>query len=152
MSILDNLETAMPNSYNPNQLVTYKVIDGDTVSYSTIKTVDLEYELDKYRQYQLRIKNHIKLMSDIEEGIIEWYNPNYDKEEVLAALCELLSYTPSKEITINANLSVEVIVQVPVDEVADFDAQSVLNDCLSMDYNGDGFVNSHYVDSVDIEF
>ena len=42
-------ETVAPLHYNPNQLVTYKVIDLDaaeqTTSWPTVKVVDLEWEL-----------------------------------------------------------------------------------------------------------
>ena len=39
-----------PVHYSPNQLVTYKVIDGSNVTYNTDKVTTIEYELDGVRK------------------------------------------------------------------------------------------------------
>ena len=50
-------ETVVPAHYNPNQLVTYKVIDLDatdqTISYPTVKVTDIEWELEQSKSITL---------------------------------------------------------------------------------------------------
>ena len=138
--------------YNPTLLVTYKKIENHEVSYPTEKVTDIEFALDQGRRNSEAWRKLVNKVDDIKENIVEWYNPNYDKEEVLNALCELLDFTPVKTVTVNATVSVEVVVEVPVDQIEDFDAQQLLNDYLVIDYTDGGTVNSHYVEDVDVEW
>jgi hypothetical protein len=138
--------------YNPNQLVTYKKIHDGIVSYETVKMNTLEYDLAQYRALQDTDRKNRSMMNNLEENIIEWYNPNYDKEEVLHALCELIGFTPIKKIRVTGQVYVEVDIDVPVDEIEGFDAQQSLNDYLAIDYTDSGCVNSHYVEDVDVEW
>jgi len=36
-----NNETVVPEHYNPNQLVTYKVIENGSTTYPTVKVTDI---------------------------------------------------------------------------------------------------------------
>jgi hypothetical protein len=138
--------------YNSNLLVTYKKIEDGIVSYPTIKVTELEYQLDRVQSLVRTINKHDNLISNLEENIVEWYNPNYDKEEVLSALCELIGFIPVKKVRVTGQVSVEVDLDVPLDEVEGFDAQQLLNDYLVVDYTDNGTVNSHYVEDVDVEW
>jgi DNA-directed RNA polymerase subunit RPC12/RpoP len=138
--------------YNSNLLVTYKKIEDGIVSYPTIKVTELEYQLDRVQSLVRTINKHDNLISNLEENIVEWYNPNYDKEEVLSALCELIGFTPVKKVRVTGQVYVEVDIDVPADQVEDFDAQQALNDYLVVDYTDGGIVNSHYVEDVDVEW
>lgn len=138
--------------YNSNLLVTYKKIEDGIVSYPTIKVTELEYQLDRVQSLIRTINKHDNLISNLEENIVEWYNPNYDKEEVLHALCELIGYTPIKKVRVTGQVYVEVDLEVPLDEVEGFDGQQLLNDYLVVDYVDNGTVNSHYVEDVDVEW
>jgi hypothetical protein len=138
--------------YNSNLLVTYKKIEDGIVSYPTIKVTELEYQLDRVQSLVRTINKHDSLISNLEENIVEWYNPNYDKDEVLSALCELIGYTPVKKVRVTGQVYVEVDLEVPLDEVEGFDGQQLLNDYLVVDYVDNGTVNSHYVEDVDVEW
>ena len=138
--------------YNSNLLVTYKKIEDGIVSYPTIKVTELEYQLDRVQSLIRTINKHDNLISNLEENIVEWYNPNYDKDEVLSALCELIGFTPVKKVRVTGQVYVEVDIDVPADQVEDFDAQQALNDYLVVDYTDGGIVNSHYVEDVDVEW
>lgn len=145
--------TLTPSDYNPNAITAYKIIEGDQVSYGHIKTNDLEYELDKNRQYKKAISEHNGLIVQLQESIVEWYNPNYTKEEVLLGLCELLQFTPRKEIGVRATISVDVLIELPIDEIEDFDARYYLQDNLSIDsLEGNIGINSFDVDRVDVDW
>jgi len=138
--------------YNSNALVTYKKIHDGVVSYETAKVTQIEYELAQGRDLYEKNRKHSSLMNQLEESIVEWYNPNYDKDEVLNALCELIGFTPIKKVRVTGQVYVEVDIDVPANEVEDFDAQQALNDYLVIDYTDGGYVNSHYVEDVDVEW
>ena len=97
-----------PVHYSPNQLVTYKVIDGSNVTYNTDKVTTIEYELDGARKTLDKLKalqskvNHIVDMLQADG----WYDSSVTKEDVLNDLCETLGHNPVKTIDFSATLSV----------------------------------------------
>ena len=145
--------TVIPDTYNPNALVQYKVIDGDNVTFPITKVTDLEWVLENARQrtseyYSLRNK-----VDGLEEQIIEWVNPNYDKEEVIRMLCEYFGINPSKQVTVTGTISFEVTIDVPLDEVEDFDAHYYLGDELSLDSNTSAVdINSWLIEDTDVDW
>ena len=155
--MLDNLENAMDfgTPYNPNLLVTYKDITNGEAAYPTIKVVDLEYKLDRIKslEKQLDISNSQirQIIGNLSaEG---WYNPNYEKSEVLSDLCEILGHEPKQEITITGTLTFEVRYDCPLDEVEDFDARYFLQDTLTLDaYHGDVIVDSFDVEDAEVNW
>jgi hypothetical protein len=143
----------VPDTYNPNALIQYKVIDGENVSFPITKVTDLEWVLENARQktsefYSLRDK-----VNGLEEQIIEWANPNYDKEDVIRLLCEYFGINPSKQVTVTGTISFEVTIDVPLDEVDDFDAHYYLGDELSLDSNTSAIdVNTWSIEDTDVDW
>jgi len=62
-------EIVAPLHYNPNQLVTYKVIDSDaaeqTTSWPTVKVVDLEWELEQGRRKSKRLNEYVEKVGHV---------------------------------------------------------------------------------------
>ena len=145
--------TVTPDTYNPNALVQYKVIDGEQVSFPITKVTDLEWVLENARQrtseyYSLRDK-----VDGLEEQIVEWVNPNHDKDDVIRLLCEYFAINPSKQVTVTGTISFEVTVNVPLDEVDDFDAHYLLGDELSLDSNSSAVdINSWLIEDTDVDW
>jgi hypothetical protein len=82
-----------------------------------------------------------------------WYNPNYEKSEVLNDLCEILGHEAKQDITIRATVTVDVTYACPLDEIEDFDAKYFLQDNLTIDsYHGDVIIESYDVEDADVEF
>ena len=145
----------MPDTYNPNLLVTYKSINNGDVSYPTIKVVDLEYNLDSYRRLQDQLVISNGQIGRILDNLTTqgWYNPNVDKEDVLRDLCEILQHEPKQSITITGSISFEVSYEIPLDEVEDFDARYFLQDNLTLDsYHGDVCIESYEVEDADVNW
>ena len=147
--------TTMPDTYNPNLLVTYKSIINGDVSYPTIKVVDLEYHLDSYRrlQDQLAISNGQigKILDNLDTN--GWYNPNVEKEDVLRDLCEILGHEPKQTVMITGSISFEVSYEIPMEDVEDFDARYFLQDNLTLDsYHGDVCIESYEVEDADVRW
>jgi hypothetical protein len=137
---IDKLEVP----YNPNLLVTYKAIAGtyaapEEPTYLTSKVTDLEWELHSARAREESLRSIQGTISQLEDSIVEWYDPNYSKEEVLVALCELFGINPVKEIEVQGTVTFSGTISVPMSEIADFDLSnvSIEAELNSYDYDAD---------------
>ena len=137
---IDKLEVP----YNPNLLVTYKAIAGtyaapEEAKYLTSKVTDLEWDLHGARAKEDLLRSLQGTVRQLEDNIVEWYDPNYSKEEVLVALCELFGINPVKEIEVQGTVSFSGTISVPMSEIADFDLSnvSIEAELSSYDYDAD---------------
>ena len=149
---METQDQSVPMHYNPNQLVTYKVIDGETVTYPTDKVTVIEYALesarrtaDKRNALQSKINQIIdNLTSDY------WYSEDVEKEQVLSDLCEILEHNPVKNIDFVATVTINGSIEIPMDEVADFELSDYVYENLSIDtQTGSMYINDFDVDQVD---
>ena len=146
---IDKLEVP----YNPNLLVTYKAIAGtyaapEEPTYLTSKVTELEWDLHSSRAKEDLLRNLQGTVSQLEDSIVEWYDPNYSKEEVLVALCELFGVNPVKEIEVQGTVSFSGTISVPMSEIADFDLSNVSIEAELNSYDYDADLN---VDEVSLE-
>lgn len=145
-------------TYNPNLLVTYKKIAGtyaapEEPEYLTEKVVNLEWSLDQGRRAQDNYNDLKSKVNQLEELLVELYNPNYNKEEALQQIAELFGFELSKTVTVTGTINFEVTVQVPLDEVEDFDAHYKLGDELSLtSYGSDVDVNDWSIENTDVDW
>ena len=137
---IDKLEVP----YNPNLLVTYKAIAGtyaapEEPTYLTSKVTDLEWDLHGARAKEDLLRSLQGTVRQLEDSVVEWYDPNYSKEEVLVALCELFGINPVKEIEVEGTISFSGTISVPLSDLADFDLSNVTIDAdlNSYDYDAD---------------
>ncbi len=158
------LQDQLTVSYNPNLLVTYKYIPELTPSHGvqlgeepaatfmTDKVTEIEWQLHKSREYAARSSTlAAERRGDIEwleEQIVEWYDPNYTKEEVLQALAERFALNPTKEFEVQGTVSFSGTINVPLSEIADFDLSNVTIDVELSSYEYDADLN---VDEVSLE-
>ena len=116
-----------PVHYNPNQLVTYKVIDLDatdqTISWPTVKVVDLEYELDNGRRKSKRLNEYIEKVGHVERRLADYLE--MDAEDIVSELCNIFGFNPTKEIEFEATATITGTITVPLSDVADFDIHDV---------------------------
>ena len=146
---IDKLEV----SYNPNLLVTYKAIAGtysapEEPTYLTSKVTDLEWHLHAARTQEETLRSLQGKVSELEDNIVEWYDPNYSKEEVLVALCEMFNINPVKEIEVQGTVTFSGTISVPMSEIADFDLSNVSIEAEINSYDYDAELT---VDDVSLE-
>jgi hypothetical protein len=152
----NEMETTV--EYNPNLLVTYKKIAGtfaapEAPEYITEKVVDLEWALDQGRRANDNYNSLKSKVNDLEELLVELYNPNYTKEEALQQIAELFGFELSKTVTVTGTINFEVTVQVPLDEIDNFDAHYKLGDELSLtSYGNDVEVNDWSIEDTDVDW
>lgn len=123
-------ETVVPEHYNPNQLVTYRVIDNDegqgvTNHYPTVKVTDIEYELENLRYYRRVAENSQKLHRQLEGELEGWLENDASAEDIVSEICQIFGFFPEKEIQFEASATITGTVRVPFSELADFDIDSI---------------------------
>ena len=129
--------------YNPHLLVTYKAMPNEygreESTYLTSKVTDLEWDLHNARSREEALRNLQGTVNSLEDQIVEWFDPNYSKEEVLVAICEHFGINPVKEIEVEGTISFSGTISVPMSDLADFDLSNVTIDAdlNSYDYDAD---------------
>ena len=137
-------------NYDANVLVTYKDITDGVTTYPTLKVNELEWKLERIKRLEQQLSFSNGQISRIIENLSEdgWFNPNYEKEEVLNDLCEILDYEPKKEICFEGTIHFSGRVDVKLSELEDFDLDDMLSE-LSVDvYNGDVVIDDYSVEDV----
>ena len=124
-----NNEIVVPEHYNPNQIVTYRIIDSEahqsdyTNWYPTVKVSDLEWELHQHRRERRELNRYTQHV-----GMLESRLPDYldmDSEEIVADICSIFGFNPTKEIQFEATATITGTISVPLDEVANFDVSDI---------------------------
>jgi hypothetical protein len=139
--------------YNPNLLVTYKYIPEtyaapESPTFMTDKVTEIEWALHNGRTTQKQLAERRLDISWLEDQIVEWYDPNYTKEEVLQAIIEHFGFNPTKEIEVQGTVSFSGTINIPLSEVEDFDLSNVTIDVDLSSYEYDANL---VVDEVSLE-
>ena len=147
------LQEQLSVPYNPNLLVTYKAIPEtyaapEAPTFMTDKVTDLEWELHQGRFNANIAAERRGDIEWLEEQIVEWYDPNYTKEDVLQALLEHFKLNPTKEYEVQGTVSFSGTINVPLSEIADFDVSNVTIDVELSSYEYDADLN---VDDIQVE-
>ena len=129
-----NNETVVPAHYNPNQLVTYKVIDLDatdqTISYPTVKVTEIEWDLEQARRKSKRLSEYSDKVGQLENRLADYLD--MDSEEIVSDICSIFGFNPTKEIEFEATATITGTVEIPLAELKDFDIDN-LNLYVSVD-------------------
>ena len=123
-------ETVVPVHYNPNQLVTYKVIEDGTTSYPTVKVVDLEWDLHQNRSNAKNLAQYISNVNMLENRLADYLD--MDSEDIVSDICSIFGFNPTKEIEFEATARITGTVEIPLSELKDFDIDN-LNLYVSVD-------------------
>jgi len=137
--LMTQAELSVP--YNSNLLVTYKCLTNDRgePTFRTDKVTSIENDLDMGRRNALTAAEYRSNISWLEDQIAEWYDPNYDKEDVLRELAKHFDINPVKEMTVYGTASFSGTIKIPISEIEDFDLSNVTIDVevSSYDYEAD---------------
>ena len=139
--------------YNPNLLVTYKAIPNtyaapESPTFMTDKVTEIEWALHQGRNDAVTAAEHRSDVSWLEDQIIEWYDPNYTKEDVLQALIDHFKINPTKQFEVQGTVSFSGTINVPVSELDGFDVSDVTIDVDLSSYEYDADLN---VDDIQVE-
>jgi hypothetical protein len=125
------ISTTIPDTYNPNLLVTYKVIKGySDPEYATDKVTSIEWDLHNARQAQKTnavLQDKINTAKDI---IAEAYADSND-QDTLRSIAEALGIELTR--TIEFTATIEVSGTVEVDLLEDYELEDDIADNLYVD-------------------
>jgi hypothetical protein len=145
--------TELATPYNSNLLVTYKKIHGySEAEYVTDKVTTIEWDLHNGRQSQKTVQALQSKIDSVSSYIKENFADSSDQES-LTEIAEMLDISLTQTVTISATIQVDVEVELPLDEVNDFDAHYFLQDELCIDSNnGNVSIESWTVDNTDVNW
>ena len=122
--------TPIPDTYNSNLLVTYKVIRGySDAEYATDKVVNIEWELHNGRTNSKTVQvlnSKINLVKDI---ITEAYSDS-DDQETLRAIAEALDIELTRDVEWSATIEVSGTIQLDLLADSDTDVEQEIYDNL----------------------
>jgi hypothetical protein len=111
--------TPVPDTYNSNLLVTYKVIRGySDAEYATDKVASIEWDLHNGRQSQKQANMYSSKIETAKDIITEAYADS-DDQETLRSIAEALDISLNR--TIEWSATIEVSGTMELDLLADYD-------------------------------
>jgi len=124
----------VPDTYNSNLLVTYKVIRGySDAEYATDKVTSIEWDLHNGRQSQKTVGVLNGKIDTVKDIITEAYADSDDKE-TLRAIAEALSIELIREFEFTASIEVSGTYSYNIlEEFGDLDLESEVTDALFAD-------------------
>jgi hypothetical protein len=128
--------TPVPESYNSNLLVTYKVIRGySDAEYATDKVASLEWDLHNGRQSQKTVHVLNSKIDAVKEIICEAYADSQD-QDTLREIAEALGIELIKEVEFTASIEVTGTYSYNIlENDYDMDLESEVTDALFADSN-----------------
>ena len=148
-------QESMSANYNNYANMIVKDTTETEMKYKSVTPYDVNVLMTDNHYYKQRLEKFTSKFNLIEENMTEdgWYNPNTEKSEVLADLCEILGITPSKTINFSGTMSFSGTIEVPFDELEDFDLRYLLQDEVYLTSNhGDLEIDSYEVESVSEDY
>jgi hypothetical protein len=126
----------VPDTYNANLLVTYKVIRGySDAEYATDKVASLEWDLHNGRQSQKKVSLLQDKIDKVKDIITEAYEDSEDKD-TLRAIAEALDIELVREVLFTATLEVSGTYTYNIlDSDYELDLDSEVTDALYADSN-----------------
>jgi hypothetical protein len=140
---------SIPETYNPNLLVTYKKIENGETSYVTDKVNDIEYSLDQSRRnYKtLTEKQNVWFRKESQlRTLLEEVYADSSEQEVLAQIADIFDVPLTKEIEYTAWVRVDMTIEV--DMASDMDS---IEDFISSNLTVDSYDSSIQVTNHEVE-
>jgi hypothetical protein len=123
----------VPDTYNSNLLVTYKVIRGySDAEYATDKVASLEWDLHNGRQSQKQVSLYLSKIDSVKDIITESYADSSD-QETLQAIAEALGISLTREVEWSATIEVSGTLTIDLLEDTVDDVEQEIYDNLYVD-------------------
>ena len=136
METTETPAVTVPDTYNSNLLVTYKVIRGySDAEYATDKVASIEWDLHNGRQSQKRVTTLLSQIDAVKEIICEAYADSGD-QDTLREIAEALDIELIKEVLFTASVEVSGTYSFNIlENDYDMDLESEVTDALYADSN-----------------
>jgi hypothetical protein len=136
METTETPAVTVPDTYNANLLVTYKVIRGySDAEYATDKVASIEWSLHNGRESQKRVSLYLSKIDAVKEIICEAYADSGD-QDTLREIAEALDIELIKEVEFTASVEVSGTYSFNIlENDYDMDLESEVTDALYADSN-----------------
>ena len=136
METTDTPAVTVPDTYNANLLVTYKVIEGySDPEYATDKVASIEWSLHNGRESQKRVSLLLGNVESVKEIILEAYADSSD-QETLQAIAEALGIELINEVQFTASIEVSGTYSYNIlDGESSDDLEELVSESLYADSN-----------------
>jgi len=125
----------VPDTYNPNLLVTYKVIRGySDAEYATDKVSSIEWDLHNSRTNSKTVQVLNSKIDTVKDIITEAYADSED-QETLRAIAEALDIELTRTVEWSATIEVSGTIELDLLAGYDTDIESEITDALFADSN-----------------
>jgi len=125
----------VPDTYNPNLLVTYKVIRGySDAEYATDKVSSIEWDLHNSRTNSKTVQVLNSKIDTVKDIITEAYADS-DDQETLRAIAEALDIELTRTVEWSASIEVSGTIELDLLAGYDTDIESEITDALFADSN-----------------
>ena len=125
--------TPIPESYNSNLLVTYKVIRGySDAEYATDKVTSIEWDLHNGRQSQKQVSLYLSKIDTVKDIITEAYADS-DDQDTLRSIAEALDIALTREVEWSATIEVSGTLTIDLLEDTVDDVEQEIYDNLFVD-------------------
>ena len=123
----------VPDTYNSNLLVTYKVIRGySDAEYATDKVASIEWSLHNGRESQKRVSLYLSKIDTVKDIITEAYADS-DDQETLRSIAEALGIALTRDVEWSATIEVSGTMELDLLADYDTDVESEIYDNLNVD-------------------
>lgn len=123
----------VPDTYNSNLLVTYKVIRGySDAEYATDKVTSIEWDLHNGRQSQKQVNLYLSKIDTVKDIITEAYADS-DDQETLRSIAEALGIALTRDVEWSATIEVSGTIQLDLLADSDTDVEQEIYDNLYVD-------------------
>ena len=123
----------VPDTYNSNLLVTYKVIRGySDAEYATDKVASIEWDLHNGRQSQKQVSLYLSKIDSVKDIITEAYADS-DDQDTLRAIAEALDISLTREVEWSATIEVSGTLTIDLLEDTVDDVEQEIYDNLYVD-------------------
>jgi len=127
---METTETTVPDTYNPNLLVTYKVIRGySDAEYATDKVVNIEWDLHNGRTNSKLVQTLNSKINSVKDIITEAYADS-DDQETLRSIAEALGIELTRDVEWSATIEVSGTIQLDLLADSDTDVEQEIYDNL----------------------
>ena len=123
----------VPDTYNANLLVTYKVIRGySDAEYATDKVASIEWDLHNGRQSQKQANMYSSKIDTVKDIITEAYADS-DDQETLRSIAEALDIELTRTVEWSATIEVSGTLELDLLGDYDTDVEQEIYDNLNVD-------------------
>jgi hypothetical protein len=145
----ENLPLSDSEKYNPDLLVTYKVLNGySDATYATDKVRNIEWDLHNSRTNSKAVLAHQSKIDLVKEIITAQWEDSED-QDTLQAIAEALDIELVREIEWSASIEVSGVISVNLLTESHFDLQMEIEDAIYADsHNGNIEVNDQEICNV----